>query len=72
MKTCKTCGETKPATIEYWYFRRRTYDGVKYIDARCRICKNAYMLAHIKANPQMYKDRDKRKYYKDPERSRQN
>jgi hypothetical protein len=37
VKRCSICDEAKPATIDYFYPHKKTYDR---LDTRCRICHN--------------------------------
>lgn len=44
-KRCRTCGETKPATTEYFHKNKRGRNGLNSI---CRPCRNEYLRQHRK------------------------
>lgn len=42
MRTCKTCGATKPSTLQYWHKSgSRKPDGSHNLLRQCRDCENA-------------------------------
>lgn len=49
-KTCRACGEVKP--LDAFYRNKAMKDGH---EARCKTCRNVYLVAYQKANPDKVK-----------------
>lgn len=60
-KTCTKCGETKPATTEYFYRKSATRDG---LTSFCKECINAQQAEYKAANPDKVKASKKAEYEK--------
>tara|TARA_R110000787_G_scaffold216265_1_gene325395 strand:- start:2353 stop:2805 length:453 start_codon:yes stop_codon:yes gene_type:complete len=54
-KKCTKCEEEKPATLEYFYRKTKTKDGLQY---SCKQCSKAY----YEANKEYYKEYSKAHY----------
>lgn len=51
-KRCTKCGETFPATLEYFYKYRTSRDGLMSI---CKTCKRAYKVQRYNSNPERHR-----------------
>lgn len=51
LKICTKCGESKPATVEFFYAAKKGRDG---LSAACKECRSAYNRKHYAANRERY------------------
>lgn len=67
-KTCSKCGETKPATTEYFARQKRSQDGLR---PDCKTCGRKRGRAYYAANRECIAKRQQARYNADLERSRE-
>ncbi|TXH53008.1 MAG: hypothetical protein E6Q97_14375 [Desulfurellales bacterium] len=67
-KTCTQCGESKPATPEYFNRAKESRDGLRH---QCRTCRSAIMKAWRRSNPEQVSEYDRRYYSENKERARE-
>ena len=65
-KICIKCGETKPATTEYFYKHKQSKDGLL---GKCKICISLYGKTKYKNNPKSLQE--KTKIWRDKNKNRQ-
>jgi hypothetical protein len=59
MKTCTRCGESKPATREFFHKHTNTLDGLRHV---CKPCNRASVRAWAGDNPEKTRDRHRSWY----------
>ena len=65
MKTCRNCGESKPATAEFFY---RHHGEV--LRGECRSCTKKASADHAALDPDAKRATQKKRYWRDPEARR--
>lgn len=55
-RTCRTCGESKPATTEYFNRAPTNLDG---LNRQCRACRKAWATAHREANREKIREQNR-------------
>jgi len=65
MRTCITCKQEFPATVEYFYTKG------KYLDSYCKPCNNKQTIDYRKANREKRNAADRKRYARNPEKGRE-
>lgn len=68
MRKCKTCGQEKPLSVDF--FRIYLRAGRRYMDYQCRRCDNARTKEWYRKNADRSRAQDRQQYWADPEKAR--